>query len=323
MTKSFTALAILTLRDEGRLRSTSRRGNTFPSSRDAAADARCAGITIRHLLTHSAGSRKTTHGAIASSRSRPNAHVVGPRGPSLLNLARHRLRVPNYGFALLGQIVARASGMPYRDFVSTRILRPLGCRPPSLGLRPMCPPAARPRYRWNGGVVGGGDAACRWLLRRDGRTADLGPRPRAIHRVHALGVAATGRRGQGAGEAQLRAGDAAGAAVFEPDGEAPVRVRTDDRLDARLRVWPCLDLGLFLPLRCLAWRWPAGLRVEHDVAARVRRWRLRDGERDLRRPRRSRARGAGSAQRDRRACSRGACTRRQRCSASATASSRS
>jgi CubicO group peptidase (beta-lactamase class C family) len=32
----------------------------------------------------------------------------------------------NLGFALLGRIVSRASGMPYRDYVDTRILRPLG-----------------------------------------------------------------------------------------------------------------------------------------------------------------------------------------------------
>ena len=32
----------------------------------------------------------------------------------------------NYGFAILGQVVARVSGMRYRDYVEQQILRPLG-----------------------------------------------------------------------------------------------------------------------------------------------------------------------------------------------------
>ena len=246
MTKSFTALAILALRDEGKLSLDEPAGKYVPElatmplpTRDAPA------ITIRHLLTHSAGFPEDNPWGDRQLAQPPETLTSWVRaGLPFSTSPGTAYEYSNYGFALLGQIVARASGMPYRDFVSTRILRPLGMsstywEPGRCAIRP-----ARARVSMERHVVGRGDPACRWRLRRDGRTADLGPRPRAIHRVHALGVAAARRRGQRAGEAQLRAGDAAGAAALELHGDACVADRTDDRLDARLRVWPCVRLGL-------------------------------------------------------------------------------
>ena len=54
----------------------------------------------------------------------------------------------NYGFAILGRIVARASGTPYNEYVSTHILSPLGMR--STTLSPAAVPAGRLAhgYRW-------------------------------------------------------------------------------------------------------------------------------------------------------------------------------
>ena len=54
----------------------------------------------------------------------------------------------NYGFAILGRIVTRASGTPYNDYVATHILQPLGMR--STTLSPAAVPAGRLAhgYRW-------------------------------------------------------------------------------------------------------------------------------------------------------------------------------
>src|SRR4029078_11619559 len=54
----------------------------------------------------------------------------------------------NYGFAILGRIVTKASGMPYRQYVPQTILRPLGMT--STTLEPRTVPAARlaQGYRW-------------------------------------------------------------------------------------------------------------------------------------------------------------------------------
>jgi hypothetical protein len=54
----------------------------------------------------------------------------------------------NYGFAILGRIVTNVSGQPYRDYISTAILRPLGMT--STTLQPAAVPADRLAhgYRW-------------------------------------------------------------------------------------------------------------------------------------------------------------------------------
>jgi serine-type D-Ala-D-Ala carboxypeptidase/endopeptidase len=152
MTKSFTALAVLALRDEGKLSLDDPAGKyiqelaTMPlPTRDAPA------ITVRHLLTHSAG--------FPEDNPWGDRQLAQPRD-TLLSWVRAGLpfsttpgtayEYSNYGFALLGQIVARASGMPYRDFVTTRILRPLGMT--STFWDPADVPAGRRAqgYRWNG-----------------------------------------------------------------------------------------------------------------------------------------------------------------------------
>ena len=54
----------------------------------------------------------------------------------------------NYGFAILGRIVTRASGKPYNEYIATHILRPLDMR--STTLSPGSVPADRLAhgYRW-------------------------------------------------------------------------------------------------------------------------------------------------------------------------------
>jgi CubicO group peptidase (beta-lactamase class C family) len=67
MTKSFTAMAILKLRDEGKLSlddPAERHVPELKSLRYPTTDS--PRITIRHLLTHSEGFQKTTRGAISN-----------------------------------------------------------------------------------------------------------------------------------------------------------------------------------------------------------------------------------------------------------------
>ena len=54
----------------------------------------------------------------------------------------------NYGFAILGRIVSRVSGMPYTDYVTANVIRPLGMT--STTLEPSKVPADRLAhgYRW-------------------------------------------------------------------------------------------------------------------------------------------------------------------------------
>ena len=54
----------------------------------------------------------------------------------------------NYGFAILGRIVTKASGMPYRRYISENILRPLGMTSTTLEPREVPPARLAQGYRW-------------------------------------------------------------------------------------------------------------------------------------------------------------------------------
>ena len=130
MTKSFTALAILALRDEGKLSlddAVTRHipefaGVTLPT-RDAPA------ITIRHLLTHSEGFPEDN--PWGDRQLAIPDQTLGDwlkRGLPFSTAPGTAFEYSNYGFALLGRIVSAVSGMPFADYIRTRILVPLGMR---------------------------------------------------------------------------------------------------------------------------------------------------------------------------------------------------
>jgi CubicO group peptidase (beta-lactamase class C family) len=54
----------------------------------------------------------------------------------------------NYGFAILGRIVSRVSGMPYKTYVATHILKPLGMTSTTLEPREVAPERLAHGYRW-------------------------------------------------------------------------------------------------------------------------------------------------------------------------------
>jgi CubicO group peptidase (beta-lactamase class C family) len=130
MTKSFTAMAILSLRDEGKLAlddTVTRHipefaGVTLPT-RDAPA------ITIRHLLTHSEGfPEDNPWGDRQLAIPDPTMGEWLKRGLPFSTAPGTGFEYSNYGFALLGRIVSTVSGMPFGDYIRTRILIPLGMR---------------------------------------------------------------------------------------------------------------------------------------------------------------------------------------------------
>jgi CubicO group peptidase (beta-lactamase class C family) len=128
MTKSFTAAAVLALRDDSALRLDDPAAYLVPElrgMRQISADA--PDITVRHLLTMTAGF--------------PTDDPWGDRqqGLPLAEFATLLLRgvrqawapgtcfeYSNLGYALLGRVVAAAAGTSYQEFVATRLLGPLG-----------------------------------------------------------------------------------------------------------------------------------------------------------------------------------------------------
>ena len=131
ITKTFTSLAILKLRDAGKLSLDDPVVRTLPElaalrypTRDSAP------ITIRQLLTHTSGlpqfgnHRHVRHDREVTERELFNdlPHL------SLLWAPGTAFSYSTFGMALLGTVVTRLSGMRYRDYVSTQILAPLGMR---------------------------------------------------------------------------------------------------------------------------------------------------------------------------------------------------
>lgn len=128
LTKSFTAMAILKLRDEGRLSLEDPADEYVPELASVAYPTRdSARITIRQLLTHSAGFPEDNPWGDRPLDTNEKAFAkLLAKGVSFSTPPNTAFEYSNLGYTILGVIVSRASGVPYRTYVKTEILRPLG-----------------------------------------------------------------------------------------------------------------------------------------------------------------------------------------------------
>jgi CubicO group peptidase (beta-lactamase class C family) len=120
ITKTFTAAAIMQLRDAGAL--------DLEDTLDRHIDGAPHRPTLRRLLSHTSGiQRETQDDAWLSRRFASAQELVETLGDAEQVLPPGaRFHYSNLAFALLGVVVERASGMPYADYVRTRLLEPLG-----------------------------------------------------------------------------------------------------------------------------------------------------------------------------------------------------
>jgi serine-type D-Ala-D-Ala carboxypeptidase/endopeptidase len=128
MTKSFTASAILALRDDGMLRLDDLAGDYVPELRDwAPVSPDCDRISIRHLLTMTAGF-PTDDPWGDRQQGLPladfGAFLAG--GVSCNWAPGTRFEYSNLGYAILGRIITAVTGMAYPDYIRHRLLTPLG-----------------------------------------------------------------------------------------------------------------------------------------------------------------------------------------------------
>ncbi|MEC3948537.1 serine hydrolase domain-containing protein [Sphingobium sp. HWE2-09] len=128
MTKAFTALSILKLREEGRVSLDDLAENYVPEMRGWTYPTKDSPrIRIRDLLTHSAGLVDDNPWGDRQTPL-PDADFTAmlQRGVPFSSAPGSRYEYSNFGFALLGRIVANVSGLPYRRYVERTLLTPLG-----------------------------------------------------------------------------------------------------------------------------------------------------------------------------------------------------
>jgi CubicO group peptidase (beta-lactamase class C family) len=154
MTKAFTALSILRLRDEGRLALDDpadryvpeMRGWTYPTSDSPR-------ITIRDLLTHSAGFvTDDPWGDRQQVLSQTAFTALLKAGVPFTAAPEMRHEYANLGYAILGRVIANITKAPYRAYVEKTLLGPLGMR--ATGFDVLAHPKDKRAigYRWENGA---------------------------------------------------------------------------------------------------------------------------------------------------------------------------
>lgn len=128
MTKSFTAMAIVKLRDEGKLSLDDPVSRYLPELANLEYPTRDSRvITIRDLLTHSAGfPEDNPWGDRQLAQSRETMSRWMRAGIPFSTSPGTAYEYSNYGFAMLGEIVERVAKKPYSAYVRDSILLPLG-----------------------------------------------------------------------------------------------------------------------------------------------------------------------------------------------------
>jgi CubicO group peptidase (beta-lactamase class C family) len=136
ISKTFTAVAVMRLRDEGLLALDDRVEQHLP-------DSGLGDVRVAQLLSHSGGLRAESEGqwwertpgddfaSLAASSLRERARVLG---------IGERAHYSNVGYGVLGELVARRRGAPWSEVVRGELLEPMGMTRTTP--RPQAPAAA-------------------------------------------------------------------------------------------------------------------------------------------------------------------------------------
>lgn len=154
MSKAFTALAILDLRDSGKLSLDAPAETYVPEMRGwkyPTADA--PKITVRDLLNHVAGFvDDNPWGDRQQVLPETEFTKMLAAGVPLAHGPQEVMEYSNFGYATLGRIITNVSGKRYQDYIRDRIMAPLGMTSTGYDIA-KSPPATRAiGYRWQDGA---------------------------------------------------------------------------------------------------------------------------------------------------------------------------
>ncbi len=127
MSKSFTAMAILKLRDEGKLKLDDPVSIYIPEMKGQRLTTDAPVITIRNLLTHSAGfPEDNPWGDRQLAKTDAELIALIRKGISFSNDPGLTYEYSNMGFAMLGYIIKKVTGVSYGEYIAKNIWKPLG-----------------------------------------------------------------------------------------------------------------------------------------------------------------------------------------------------
>jgi len=138
ITKTFTATAVMQLRNEGKLDLDDPLDQHLP-------DVSHGTLTLRRMLAHASGLQREPPGEVWESLVFPGEEdlLAGLVDAEQVLAGGQAWHYSNLAYALLGHVVSRVSGMPFRDYVQTRLLEPVGLARTTW--RPT-PPSAKPYF---------------------------------------------------------------------------------------------------------------------------------------------------------------------------------
>jgi CubicO group peptidase (beta-lactamase class C family) len=127
MSKSFTTMAIMKLRDAGKLNLDDPAEKYIPQMKkikpltiDAPA------ITIRHLLTHAAGFPEDNPWGDRQLADTNQELLQLVSNAAFSNVPGVAYEYSNLGITLLGYIINKITGQPYQKYINEQIIKPLG-----------------------------------------------------------------------------------------------------------------------------------------------------------------------------------------------------
>jgi len=129
ITKTFTGAALMQLRDEGRLALDAPLVRYIPEFKDVKLKfGKLDDITLRRLMSHHSGLVGELPGDYWETLQFPNVEEVIAKLPrvEVVIAPDSALKYSNLAYTLLGEVIARVSGVPYVDYIRCNLLEPLG-----------------------------------------------------------------------------------------------------------------------------------------------------------------------------------------------------
>lgn len=150
MTKNFTAMAILKLRDENQLTLDDYVYLHIPEIQQQKLTADAPDITIRDLLIHTAGFPTDDPWADRKlNETKEGFTALLKKGLSFSTVPGTTFEYSNLGYVLLGRIINKITGIPYEQFILETVCQPLGMKDISWEFTEVPPTQLVHGYKWN------------------------------------------------------------------------------------------------------------------------------------------------------------------------------